>query len=66
MATTKGIIQDWLSRKELPQAWYQAKKAGKKVTHLLVVWDTFDLDDGDYPVYVVQGENVQKAIDEHS
>lgn len=49
MATTREEIREWLE---------EAKK--KNATHLVVVCDTFDYDD--YPVYVHQGQDVNKVV----
>ncbi len=51
MGTTKGEIRGWLE---------EGKRLG--ATHCLVVCDTFDYED--YPVYVLQGENVRSKYDE--
>jgi len=49
MATTREDIREWLE---------EAKK--KNATHLVVVCDTFDY--GDYPVYVLQNQDVNKVV----
>ena len=49
MATTREEIREWLE---------EAKK--KNATHMVVVCDTFDYDD--CPVYVLQGQDVNKVV----
>ena len=51
--TTKDDIRRWLEN---------GKK--KRVTHLIVVCDTFDYED--YPVYVHKNENVHEVEEQHS
>ncbi len=50
--TTQNEIREWLKR-------------GKKnsATHMIVVCDTFDYED--YPVYVYEGDDVNKVLDEY-
>lgn len=43
--------------------WFDEGKARSTVTHMVIVCDTFDYED--YPVYVVEGEDVRKVEDEH-
>ncbi len=50
MATSRGDIRGWFLR---------GKKKG--ATHMLVVCDTFDLED--YPVFVMPNENVQQKYE---
>ena len=49
--------------KETISAWFQdGVKRG--ATHMLVVCDTFD--HGDFPIYVMPGEDVRKKAKEHN
>lgn len=51
------------SQAEIKQ-WVEDAKKDKKVTHVLIVCDTFDYDD--YPVEVKEGEDIHKKIKEYS
>ena len=53
MLTTRENIRGWLHR---------GQKNG--ATHVLVVCDTFDY--GDYPVFVMPGQDVRKIADENN
>jgi hypothetical protein len=52
MATTKQDIREWLE---------QGKGSG--VTHVIVVCDTYDWTD--YPVFVMEGEDVRTRMREY-
>lgn len=53
MATTRDDIRGWLHR---------GKEKG--ATHMLVVCDAFDY--GDYPVFVMPGQDAKKVADENN
>lgn len=52
MATTREDIKTWF-----------LKGKEQKATHMIVVCDTYDLED--YPVYVMPGENVHEKHAEY-
>lgn len=51
MSTTKEELKSWF-------------EAGTKqgATHMLVCWDSFDRDGGDYPVYITKDQNVRQEV----
>lgn len=53
MSTTKPEIKEWLE---------DGKKKG--ATHMIVVCDTYDYED--YPVYVLQDEDVRGKYEEYN
>jgi hypothetical protein len=50
MGTSQATIRSWL-----------AEGKAKGATHMIVATDTFD--HGDYPVYVMKGENARERAD---
>lgn len=54
MATSQSEIKEWVE---------EAKK-DPKVTHVLIVCDTFDYED--YPVEVKEGEDIKEKIKQYS
>lgn len=63
MATTKDMIRRWLTEKTTSEI---DEYPNLPITHMLVVWDTFDYEDGDYPVYVSEKEDINKVIEKFS
>ncbi len=60
MATSKEEIEGWVKR---PSTSGQ-KDDGRKVTHVMIVCDSYDYTD--YPVYVHEDEDIKERIAEHS
>ena len=62
---TKEDLRGYLSIKTVPKVFASKPEfAGKPVTHMLMVCDTFSWED--YPVYIAEGESITETIKQYS